>query len=51
MSNPNSLSIIIIEKNAKLRTLTVKDYKEEELAAPKPQELRPSLLIKKIIKI
>ena len=31
MSNPNSLSIIIIEKNAKLRSLTVKDYKEEEL--------------------
>lgn len=30
-SNPNSLSIIIIEKNAKLRSLTVKDYKEEEL--------------------
>ena len=27
----NSLTIIIIEKNAKLRTLTVKDYKEEEL--------------------
>ncbi len=26
------------------------DYKEEELPAPKPQELRPSLLIKKIIK-
>ena len=26
------------------------DYKEEELSAPKPQELRPSLLIKKIIK-
>ena len=31
MYNPNSLSIIIIEKNAKLRSLTVKDYKEEEL--------------------
>jgi len=26
------------------------DYKEEELPPPKPQELRPSLLIKKIIK-
>jgi outer membrane protein OmpA-like peptidoglycan-associated protein/LysM repeat protein len=26
------------------------DYKEEELPAPKPQEMRPSLLIKKIIK-
>ncbi|RJO65725.1 MAG: LysM peptidoglycan-binding domain-containing protein [Candidatus Omnitrophota bacterium] len=26
------------------------DYKEEELPSPKPQELRPSLLIKKIIK-
>lgn len=26
------------------------DYKSEELPAPKPQELRPSLLIKKIIK-
>jgi len=26
------------------------DYKEEELPAPKPKELRPSLLIKKIIK-
>ena len=26
------------------------DYKEEELAAPKPQEMRPSLLIKKILK-
>lgn len=26
------------------------DYKEEELPAPKPQELRPSLLIRKIIK-
>lgn len=26
------------------------DYKAEELPAPKPQELRPSLLIKKIIK-
>lgn len=26
------------------------DYKEEELPAPKPQELRPSLLIKKIIR-
>ncbi|MDD5432392.1 MAG: OmpA family protein [Candidatus Omnitrophica bacterium] len=26
------------------------DYKEEELPAPKPQELRPSLLIKKVIK-
>ncbi|MCM8799453.1 MAG: OmpA family protein [Candidatus Omnitrophica bacterium] len=26
------------------------DYKEEELGPPKPQELRPSLLIKKIIK-
>ena len=26
------------------------DYKEEELPAPKPQELRPSLIIKKIIK-
>ncbi len=26
------------------------DYKEEELPVPKPQELRPSLLIKKIIK-
>lgn len=26
------------------------DYKEEELPLPKPQELRPSLLIKKIIK-
>lgn len=26
------------------------DYKEEELPPPKPQELRPSLLVKKIIK-
>ncbi len=26
------------------------DYKEEELPSPKPQELRPSLLIKKVIK-
>ncbi|MFH1458062.1 MAG: OmpA family protein [Candidatus Omnitrophota bacterium] len=26
------------------------DYKEEELPAPKPQELRPSLLIRKILK-
>lgn len=26
------------------------DYQEEELPAPKPQEMRPSLLIKKIIK-
>lgn len=26
------------------------DYKEEELPAPKPQELRPSLLVRKIIK-
>jgi outer membrane protein OmpA-like peptidoglycan-associated protein len=26
------------------------DYKEEELPAPKPKELRPSLIIKKIIK-
>ncbi len=26
------------------------DYKEEELPAPKPKEMRPSLLIKKIIK-
>lgn len=26
------------------------DYKEEDLPAPKPQEMRPSLLIKKIIK-
>ncbi|MBU3958950.1 MAG: hypothetical protein KKE91_03725, partial [Candidatus Omnitrophica bacterium] len=26
------------------------DYKEEELPPPKPQELRPSLLIKKIIR-
>lgn len=26
------------------------DYKEEELPAPKPKELRPSLLVKKIIK-
>lgn len=26
------------------------DYKEEELAPPKPQEMRPSLLIKKILK-
>src|SRR3990167_4712746 len=26
------------------------DYKEEELPPPKPKELRPSLLIKKIIK-
>lgn len=26
------------------------DYKEEELAAPKPKEMRPSLLIKKILK-
>ena len=26
------------------------DYKEEELPPPKPQELRPSLLIRKIIK-
>ena len=26
------------------------DYKEDELPAPKPQEMRPSLLIKKIIR-
>lgn len=31
MSKENSLTIIIVEKTAKLKTLTVKDYKEEEL--------------------
>lgn len=31
MSKENSLTIIIVEKTAKLKTLTVKDYKEEDL--------------------